>query len=77
MKKVSLPKSISHPIDPTELYKLYLVDNKSVAEISKHFKCSQNKINYWLERFEIPKRNISEAMSAWHKIKEKIIEKLC
>ncbi len=58
MKGLSLPNEIT----ATKLHDLYLVENKSVAQIAELFKCSQNKINYWLERFEIPKRSISEAI---------------
>lgn len=34
----------------------------SVSDISKKLNCSQGKVNYWLSRFEIPKRSISEAV---------------
>lgn len=30
------------------------------------FKCSTSKINYWLERYNIPKRSIGEAVYARH-----------
>jgi hypothetical protein len=49
-------------ITPTELYDLYLNKKKSVAQIAVFFNCSQNKINYWLEKYEIPKRTISDAL---------------
>jgi hypothetical protein len=45
-----------------ELEKLYIKGKKSVAEIAKTFQCSENKINYWLRKFGIPKRSISEAI---------------
>lgn len=44
----------------------YLQKRKSVAEISKVVRCSENKINYWLSKYDIPKRNISEAMYSRH-----------
>jgi len=44
------------------LQKQYLNQKKSVAEISKRHHCSQNKINYWLEKYGIKKRSISEAI---------------
>lgn len=62
MNVSSLPKSISQSLIPTRLFDLYLVEKKSVAEIAKILNCSQNKINYWLKKFEIPKRSLSEAM---------------
>lgn len=40
----------------------YLLNKKSVAVVAKLFDCSQNKINYWLNKYRIPKRKISEAM---------------
>ncbi|MBI4087090.1 hypothetical protein HY416_03895 [Candidatus Kaiserbacteria bacterium] len=44
------------------LEKEYCNNKKSVAEIAKFFNCSQHKINYWLGKYHIPKRKISEAM---------------
>jgi hypothetical protein len=46
----------------TNLQRLYNKEKKSVAQVAKILKCSQNKVNYWLERCEIPKRSISEAI---------------
>ena len=45
-----------------ELTKLYLHEKKSVYVISQHFSCSQNKVNYWLTKYKIKKRTISEAL---------------
>lgn len=58
MKRLTLPDNFT----PDKLYDLYLVENRSVAYIADLFDCSQNKINYWIEKFEIPKRTISEAI---------------
>jgi len=44
------------------LEKLYLKNKKSSKEISNIFKCSENKVNYWLNKYNIPKRSISEAV---------------
>ncbi len=46
------------------LSSLYLGRRKSCAEIADVFKCSQNKVVYWLNRYGIPKRSISEAIYA-------------
>lgn len=35
---------------------------KSVYEMSKELKCSENKINYWLSKYRIKKRSISDAV---------------
>jgi hypothetical protein len=41
----------------------YYINKKlSVFKISELFKCSQNKINYWLKHHNITKRSISEAI---------------
>jgi len=45
-----------------KLGSLYLKDKKSVADIAKIFKCSQRGIDYWLKKYNIPKRTISEAV---------------
>lgn len=45
-----------------ELENLYTHEQKSVSSIASNFGCSENKINYWLNKFLIPKRSISEAV---------------
>lgn len=44
------------------LHKLYIDDSLSVAQIARQEGCSQNKVNYWLAKFAIPKRSISDAV---------------
>jgi len=44
------------------LRRLYIEDGKSSFEIAKVFNCSEHKINYWLLKYSIPKRSISEAI---------------
>ncbi len=41
---------------------LYLREGRSVAYIAKKFSCSENKINYWAQKYGIKKRSISEAV---------------
>lgn len=41
---------------------LYIRHRRSVLEIAKALRCSENKINYWLAKYDIPKRTISEAI---------------
>lgn len=48
--------------DANKILGLYIEKKKSVAQIAKIYKCSQNKVNYYLNKFEIPKRSLSEAM---------------
>ena len=50
-----------------KLEKLYTEEKKSSAEIARLLHCSANKINYWLNKYTIPKRDISEAIySKYH-----------
>lgn len=44
------------------LTKLYVEKGLSVSAIARQLKCSQNKVNYWLRNFGIPKRSIREAL---------------
>ncbi len=44
------------------LYRLYIKNHKSAAEISEIIKCKERKVHYWLAKHNIPKRTISEAI---------------
>ncbi|OGN33339.1 MAG: hypothetical protein A3F98_01625 [Candidatus Yanofskybacteria bacterium RIFCSPLOWO2_12_FULL_41_8] len=46
------------------LNELYIEKKRSVPEIAKVFKCSENRINYWIRKFKIKKRSLSDAMYA-------------
>ncbi|MCR4325995.1 MAG: DUF3606 domain-containing protein [Patescibacteria group bacterium] len=42
---------------------LYYLERKfSVSEIAKRLRCSEQKVNYWLRKHNIPKRSISDAL---------------
>jgi hypothetical protein len=45
-----------------KLARLYIKQSKSVQEIADIFRCSPNKIRYWMEKFNIETRSISEAI---------------
>lgn len=49
----------------SSLEKLYL-SGKSMMEISKILKCSQNKIVYWMKKYDIKRRTTSEAIYKMH-----------
>ncbi|MBI2064519.1 MAG: helix-turn-helix domain-containing protein [Candidatus Yanofskybacteria bacterium] len=51
-------------MEPSEevLNKLYIERKHSVSEIAKIFKCSENRINYWIRKFKIQKRSLADAM---------------
>ncbi|MBI2637211.1 MAG: hypothetical protein HYW81_03405, partial [Parcubacteria group bacterium] len=53
---------MSNQLKKQKLERLYLKENKSSAEIARFLDCSPSKINYWLNKHRIPKRNISEAI---------------
>ncbi len=48
------------------LEELYNAQKLSMAEIGERLGCSQNKVAYWMERYGIPRRDISEAIYQWH-----------
>jgi len=48
------------------LQNLYTKKHFSVSKTSRIFNCSENKINYWLHYYKIPKRTISEAIYLKH-----------
>jgi len=48
------------------LINLYVNKKLSCAEIAKSHNCSPQKVDYWLKKFHIPKRSISEAIYARH-----------
>lgn len=45
-----------------KLRKLYIRDKKSAKEVADILKCSENKVTYWLRKYDIPKRSVSEAI---------------
>ncbi len=49
-------------IPKTYLRKEYVVKQKSVHEIALKLACSDNKVTYWLQKYKIERRTISEAM---------------
>ena len=49
-------------ISKEQLFNLYKKEGKSAKAISRRLNCSENKINYWLKKFSIEKRNVSEAI---------------
>ena len=53
-------------MEPSEdiLNELYTKKKRSVSEIAKVFKCSENRINYWIRKFKIQKRSLADAMYA-------------
>lgn len=53
-------------ISKLELADLYVKEGHSVSEISKSLGCSENTINYWIKKFDIPKRSVSDAMYKKH-----------
>jgi hypothetical protein len=48
------------------LRELYLDKHESASEIARNFGFSVNKVNYWLKKYDISKRTISEAVYVKH-----------
>lgn len=44
------------------LEKMYIKEQRSISYIAQHFSCSENKINYWADKFNLKKRSISQAL---------------
>ena len=44
------------------LLELYIVEKKSANQIAQILQCSATKVNYWLTKYSIPKRSISESV---------------
>lgn len=51
-------------LSKSNLSRLYLRERRSVSDIAGLFGCSEHKINYWLYKYRISKRSISEAIYA-------------
>ena len=49
-------------ITKLQLIRLYNKDKLSSAQIAKKLKFSTSKVNYWMKRYEIKKRSISESI---------------
>lgn len=43
------------------LYQRYIIEDKSITQISKEIKCADTTIRTWLKKFEIPIRSNSES----------------
>ncbi|MBX4210620.1 hypothetical protein KW783_01470 [Candidatus Parcubacteria bacterium] len=53
-------------ISKERLLNLYVDQKKSSSEIAHIFKCSLNQVNYWLIKYKIKKRTISQALYNKH-----------
>ena len=49
-------------IEKATLEKLYIDDRLSMMQISKQLACSPHKVEYWMTRFNIKRRTISDAI---------------
>jgi len=52
------------PLQEEKLRDLYIVKRHSAADIGRLLRCSEHKVNYWLLKYNITKRSISEAVYA-------------
>jgi len=49
-------------VSKVKLENLYIQDKLSMMEISKKLNCSLNKVNYWMDKYHIKRRSISQAL---------------
>lgn len=49
------------------LHQKYITDTLLASEIAKQCGCHPTAIRFWLKKFNIPIRNISEAQKMWHR----------
>ena len=49
-------------MNKSSLERYYVQEKKSAADIARVYTCSQRTINYWLKKYNIPKRSIREAL---------------
>lgn len=49
-------------IEKNELLNLYITERLSMQEIAKQLNCSQNSVVYWMNKHQINRRTISEAV---------------
>ena len=69
-------KRVRAKVDPREssqlytdrdwLYRRYIQEKRSAADIAGEIGCSENTILNWLGRFQLPRRSISEARAVKH-----------
>lgn len=53
-------------MDRATLHQLYLQNGASMQEIATLNNCSLNKVVYWMKKYDIKRRSISEAIYAQH-----------
>ena len=53
-------------LEKEKLERLYLVEHRSSHEIATIIKCSVHKVDYWLNKHNISKRTISDAIYSLH-----------
>jgi hypothetical protein len=58
---MSLLRQRERPIIKEQLERLYCDERLSMAEIAQELDCSINKVVYWMEHHQIPRRNRDEA----------------
>jgi hypothetical protein len=53
-------------IKRNDLEEMYLINRLSLADIAKRLNCSVHKVTYWMDKYKIQKRTISEAIYLKH-----------
>jgi len=54
------------PLSKDLLEELYLEQGLSMTEIAEQLGCSVNKVAYWMNKYGIERRSVSQAIYRWH-----------
>ncbi len=69
---VFIPPEVENPISKEELIGYYYEDLMSIADIASTLNRGETTIRRWMSKYEIPRRNYSEATILYYKkIREK------
>lgn len=53
-------------LDKEVLEELYVIQGKSVQDIANKFNLSRRGVKYWMDRYSLKARSISDAIYLWH-----------
>ncbi len=64
---VFIPPEVENPISKEELIGYYYEDLMSIADIASTLNRGETTIRRWMSKYEIPRRNYSEATILYYK----------
>ena len=66
-ERVFTPPQVENPITKNELIRYYYEDMMSIADIASTLGRGETTIRRWMEKYELPRRNYSEATILYYK----------